>query len=480
MNIVWNGIQDKKKFMVFADVDCDGCTSCAIIYRYLKNYTDNIVYNINNGKKHGVKDYDLSLLTDIDIMIIVDSMNNVEDYKHILETGVQVIVLDHHKLCEGVEDCGIVLVSSANDYPNPQLSGAGVCWKFCKYLDELTLNDYADDLVDLATCGIIADMCEVGINNVENRAICNLGFNNQKNLGIKKINGSYEFNAQAVSFGIATLVNAACRTFQDEKAVKIFLSDDIKEVNSLIKELKQAKEIQNVEVSEKMPEIEAQYIGQENNRVLLFIIESDLDITGLVGNKLIEKYQRPLFVLRYRENTNTYAGSARGIGIDDFKTLVDSTNLAISGGHPNAFGVEFNADDKDKLITKLNKTLSNVEFVNKRDIDIQLSAGQISSNVINTLKNINRVSGEGFKPVTVMVDDIEKYTVSTMSDGKHLKINCDWFTAIKWNYSGIIEEFDNETIPKKLSFVGQLDANFFGRTYTRQLIIDDYRIEEFE
>lgn len=478
-NIVLNGVKNNKKFLVYADVDCDGCTSCAIMYRYLKSYNADVEYTINKGKKHGIKDCELSV-EQYDIIIVVDSINEADVYKPILDIGKQVVVLDHHQIPDGVSDCGVCLVSSANNYPNPQLSGAGVVWKFCKYIDEVTENNYADNLVDLAACGIIADMCSVGIDNAENRTICNLGFNNQKNVGIKKINGSYEFNAQAVSFGIATLVNAACRTFQNEQALSLFVSDDAKQINKTIKELKQLKELQNVEVADLIDDIENQYQGQENSKVLMFVIDSDLDIAGLIGNKLLEKYQRPLFVLRHRENDKTYAGSARGLGIDNFKKYVDETGLAITGGHENAFGVEFNEDDKDKLISMLNEALEDVEFVNKKDIDIQLSADQINSHIINALKNINRVSGTDFKPVTVMIDDIVDYNVGTISNGKHLKINCGEFTAIKWNYAGNISEFDNEIFPKRLSLVGQLDASFFGRTYTRQLIIDDYRIEELE
>lgn len=478
-NIVWDGIKSNKRFLVYADVDCDGCTSCAIMYHYLNSYNADVEYSINKGKKHGIKDCELSV-EPYDIIIIVDSINEADVYKPMLDMGKQIIVLDHHQIPDGVLNCGICLVSSANNYPNPQLSGAGVVWKFCKYIDEITLNNYADDLVDLAACGIIADMCGVGVDNAENRTICNLGFNNQKNIGIKKINGSYEFNAQAVSFGIATLVNAACRTFQNEQALSLFISDDTKQINKTIKELKQSKELQNNEVTDLIDDIENQYRGQEDSKVLTFVIDSDLDIAGLIGNKLLEKYQRPLFVLRHRENDKTYAGSARGIGIDDFKKYVDETELATTGGHENAFGVEFREEDRDKLISMLNEMLADVEFINKRDIDIQLSTDQINSHIINVLKNINRVSGTGFKPVTVMVDNITDYNVGTMSNGKHLKINCGEFTAIKWNYTGYISEFDNEIVPKKLSLVGQLDANFFGRTYTRQLIIDDYRIEDLE
>lgn len=446
------------------------------MYRYLKNYTDKVSCIINQGKQHGIKNFDIEQLKDVDILIIVDSMNSAEDYQRLCGTETEIIVLDHHIIEEGVLDCPITLVSSANNYGNPQLSGAGVCWKVCKYMDEQTLNNYADDLVDLATCGIIADMCEVGLENAENRAICNLGFNHQVNLGIKKINGSYEFNAQAVSFGIATLVNAACRTFQNEKALQLFISDDTKEVNRLIRELKSAKEQQNEAVIPILEDIDRQYQLQKDSKVLLFLIESDLDIAGLIGNKLLERYQRPLFVLRHKNDR--LSGSARGIGVDNFKKYVDNIGLAVAQGHEQAFGIDFAEQDKDVLIEKLNTALKDVEFVNERDVDVEISADQITPRLINVFKKTNKVSGAGFKPLNVVIKDITEYSVGTMSNGKHLKIVCDNFTAIKWNYTGNIDEFGDGIINKRLSFVGQLDANYFGKTYTMQLIIDDYKVED--
>ena len=368
-NIVWDGIKTDKQFKIHADVDVDGCTSCAIMYRYIKNFTDNVDISINKGKEHGIKNYDLSQLQNTDILIIVDSINAEEEsYHKIVDLGVQIIVLDHHIIPDTLENVEITLVSSANNYPNPNLSGAGVVWKFCKYIDYITLNDYADDLVDLASCGIVADMCNLDYNNQENRYICNLGFNNQQNLGIKKINGSYDFNSQAISFGIAPLVNAANRTEQNEKALQLFISDDKKEISNLVKTLKESKEEQNNSIKDLMPIIESQAIEQLNNKVMFFEIDTEANVAGLIGNKLLEKYKRPLFVLKHKvecdENgeiiKDIYGGSCRAIGVENFKKYVDDTNLTITGGHENAFGIEINAEFYEDFQQVINDNLQNI------------------------------------------------------------------------------------------------------------------------
>jgi single-stranded-DNA-specific exonuclease len=133
-----------ERFLVLADVDADGCSSNAIITRYLRKCGADVECVINDGKKHGAEDFDLKLLDGVDVMIIVDSLNNEPSvYKRILDTGVKLVVFDHHLPEQRLFDAGLdfVLVSSANGYPNEFLSGAGVCLKFVQYCDYQNLTD---------------------------------------------------------------------------------------------------------------------------------------------------------------------------------------------------------------------------------------------------------------------------------------------------------------------------------------------------
>lgn len=467
-NIISDGIDDNKSFWIVADVDVDGCTSGAIIYRYLYNFTHNINISINQGKEHGINDFDIKNCT-ADIVIIVDSINENECYQKFIDANKQVIILDHHIIPDNFST-DVVLVSSANNYENPELSGAGVVWKFCKYCDYMTLNDYADNLVDLTTCGLIADM--VNVTTPENRYICSEGFKNIHNKGIQKINGSYKFDSQSVSFGIAPLINAAQRMNLNEKALKLFLTDDEDEIKKIIKTLKNAKEEQNEIVFSLMEDITEQAESQIDNKVMFFVIDTNASISGLIGNKLISIYQRPIIVLK--ETDEGYAGSARGFGIDDFKFVVDSTELAWTGGHENAFGISIDRSNFRPFKEEINEILADFEFEVKQEADIQLNLLQITNELIDSFKTINLISGTGFKPLTVMVSDIVNYKVGNMSGGKHLKIVTDDITLIKWNFNGDWDEFDGRPI----SVIGGLNSSFFGRTFTKQIIIDDYIVKD--
>lgn len=475
--IILKTIEHNGHFVIFFDVDTDGNTAGTIMTRYLQNFTDKITTYINEGKKHGAEDFPLELLDNETTLIIVDSLNNnPEVYKRILSTGCQLIVCDHHIIEQRLLDAELpfCLISSANSYPNPALSGAGVVFKFCQYIDEVTWNDYSDSFWDLAAAGIIADMCDISEQSAENRYICYKGFQNQNNLAINKINGSFGFDAKAVSFGIAPLVNAACRMNENEKATKLFLSNDSKEVAALIRELKKCKENQNDTVDEQMEDLIKQGDSQLDQKCMYFFIDTDADVAGLIGNKLLEKYQRPLFILK--DCGGTYQGSMRAVGVENFAQMVNDTGIGSCMGHELAAGAFIPVNRFDEFKSKIEDTLANVEFVQSFDIDIQLDEDQITDELIKQIKEINKISGSGFPPITVMIGEVSDYEIGNMSGGKHLKISTPNVTFIKWNFNGWDDMWDLED--KEFYGVGQLDSGYFGRTYYRQLILSDFKFED--
>jgi len=489
--IITKNIENNGSFFVHFDTDTDGVSAGSIAVRWLKNHTDRVYYGINQGKEHGIAKLDLSILDGIDVLWIVDSIETkMFPYEKVLEVGVKhIIITDHHLVSKSMQKQmertgAITLVSSAVDYPNPALSGSATTWKLCAYMDWIELDDFSDDLVDLASTGLIADMVDISAESLENRYICYKGFNNQVNPALKKINGSYEFNSQAVSFGIAPLVNASNRMNENEKAVELFLSEDSKEITRLVNDLKSCKEYQNIEIADVMPILEEQAESQMDKKVMFFFVETNAEVKGLIGNKLLEKYQRPVIILGNRmeidEETgevgkHEFFGSARAVGVKDFKKYVDDTGLVSSGGHENAFGLWFDAEVLENFQNALEEALKGVEFVQETIIDIQINQEQITDDLIKQIKMLNRISGQGWPQISVMVSGIEDYEIGAMSGGKHLKLIADGGKTlfIKWNFNGNWDQFNGS-----ISAIGSLDSGCFGRTYYRQLIMNDWRVDD--
>ena len=61
-----------------------------------------------------------------------------------------------------------------SDYPNKELSGVGVTWQFCRYLDSLGGNTYANDYLDLVALGNMADM--MSMTSIETKSLIFEGF----------------------------------------------------------------------------------------------------------------------------------------------------------------------------------------------------------------------------------------------------------------------------------------------------------------
>lgn len=470
--IILDGVEAGKTFYVHYDVDVDGCTAGSIAARYLEYLGADVYVGINHGKQHGIEELDPYCIGGADIVWIVDSIQtSIEPYEELLNMGVQIIISDHHlidaDLCDEMEKRGIVLVSSAVDYANPDLSGSATTWKLCKMMDYLNLDDYADNLIDLAATGLIADMCSMS--SMENRAICNKAFSNLRNPGIKKINGSYAFVARNISFGVAPKINAANRVDKNELAMNVFLSDDEDEIAEIVKGLNDCRTEQNKIVDKIMPILQEQAEGQLDNKVMFFFIPDDTEasVSGLIGNKLLEQFQRPLFILK--KWNNEYAGSARAVGVHSFKEYCDNVGIGTAAGHENAFGFNINIEKFNEFKEAILESLKDVEFVSETSADIQLTTKQITGDLIKKLNDINRISGTGFEPITIMVES-NNYEVSSMSGGKHLKIiDESGMIFVKWNYN------EGWNFNGRFCAIGTLERAHYGKYDYLQLTIQDWK-----
>lgn len=474
-----------EKFLVLADVDVDGCSANAIMVRYLRARGADVQCVINQGKEHGAEHFDLELLKDVGVMIIVDSIDNDPSvYERILSTGVRLCVFDHHiperRLLES--DLPFVLVSSANYYPNKELSGAGVALKYVLYADHMNLEDYANEL-NLwlyGAFGLVADM--TSMNSPENRYIVYRGLKYYDHQLIKKVVGSYAFDSTAISFSVAPLVNAAMRIGQNTKAMELFLTDDEDEMDALISDLKTCREVQNGIVSELMESVSKQAEDQLNKKCMFFILPNDVDasVSGLVANKLLSQYQRPLCVLRERieldDDTgeitkHEYSGSMRAVGVSSFKEYVDSTGIGWCQGHENAAGIGVNIDEFEDFKIAIEDVLTDVEFSVQVEADIEIYANQVNEYLIRQLSAINRISGADFEPVTVLIRS-DDYQSAFMSGGKHSKFidNDSGLLLVSWN------DRTWESAPQngEIVGVGTLSKVRYGRNNYLQLTMSDY------
>ena len=150
-------IAKRNKIFIQIDSDVDGYTSAAALINYL-NYLfpgftqNNILYRIHDGKQHGI--ILETIPEDVKLVIIPDAgSNDYEQHKALKEKGIDVLVIDHHEADYISPDACIINNQTCN-YINKTLSGVGMVYKFCSYIDEVSGKNYADKLLDLTAIGL--------------------------------------------------------------------------------------------------------------------------------------------------------------------------------------------------------------------------------------------------------------------------------------------------------------------------------------
>ena len=154
-------LKENSKIGLIVDCDCDGYTSSAIFYQYLKRLKPNITidYYIHEGKAHGLEEHWEELIDrEYDLLVLPDSGSNDSVYADKLPYPI--LVLDHHLVDEEITAKNMVVINNQLSplYTNKNLSGAGVVFQFCRALDFYFQNNWANDYIDLAALGVLGDM----------------------------------------------------------------------------------------------------------------------------------------------------------------------------------------------------------------------------------------------------------------------------------------------------------------------------------
>ena len=252
------------------------------------------------------------------------SSNDYDEHKALADIGVDVLVIDHHE-ADKISENACIINNQLCDYPTKSLSGVGMVYKFCCYLDELLNNDYADQFLDLVALGMVADMMD--LRDFETRHLITRGLNQIRNPYFKGMiaKQEYQLNGEITPFGvafyIAPYVNATIRMGTQDEKLMLFESMLDYRGYELIPSTKRGckgqqetrveqacrncTNIKNRQTKARDAALETieRIIKEKNlleNKILaikLDSFEADKNLTGLIANQLMAKYQRPVLLL---------------------------------------------------------------------------------------------------------------------------------------------------------------------------------------
>ena len=336
-------------------------------------------------------------------------------------------------------------------------------YKFCKLLDDKLAINYADDYLPYVAIGMIADRADL-CNSPQSRYLvfkglatmykreCNSTFINML-LDAQSYSMSNKVTLTTIAFYIAPLINSLIRLGTMEQKEILFKAmcdskDTIERkvrgkglVNITIQEYT-IKDMQSLHRKQtKLTEEECillyeQIAHCQLDKLPMLIVNADSvdgSMTGLLANKLVSIYKKPVFLMR--KKGNSLYGSARNFdkfGIVDLKKWCDGTGLfKLAQGHANAFGVMIDSNNINELFALISQ-LKVDAYVHS--VFGEYDASSLSGEVIKNIGAYDYVWGSGI--------DEPLFVVKGMSVNK-------WNISLKGAKQNIIEfQYKNFNITK--------------------------------
>ena len=515
VKILVGAIARGDKVLIQIDSDCDGYTSAAYFINYLNRLfpgfvQSNIYYRIHTGKQHGI--IVDTVPEDVKLVVALDSSSNdYEEHRLLKERGIDVLVIDHHE-ADQISENAVVINNQLCDYPTKSLSGVGMVYKFCSYMDELLNVDYADDYLDLVALGMVADMMD--LRDFETRHLITRGLENIRNPYFKGMvdKQAYSLKDQitptGVAFYIAPYVNATIRMGTQEEKLMLFESMLDYRGYELVPSTKRGcKGQQETRVEQacrnctniKNRQTKARDAALENieriikeqnllaNKILAVKLDSfaaDRNLTGLIANQLMGKYQRPVLLLNKTEDG--WEGSGRGYDkskFDNFREFLNESGLVMyAEGHANAMGVGITDPNFATFMEYSNQALAEFDFTPCYKVDFIFNGNNFRGKDIVEIAELKSLWGQGVGEPLVAIEHINVYSgnVTLMSADRNptLKITLPNGTSlIKFKSSKEeYEKFSSSVGCITINVVGKCERNVWNGTVTPQIIIEDYEI----
>lgn len=397
----FNSTKEVKKIGILVDDDADGFSSAAATIKLLKfHFVHDIIPIFHDSKSHGLSgEIEKIINTEVDLIIIPDAgSNDFKEQIYLLERGIQVLIIDHHEidnqekieeLYEKYPDKYAIINNQLhkNGEVNKNFVGVGMVYMFAKYLDVMYDEDFADELLDIVALGQIADASDISdyeIHHIVRRGIDEMKNGLMKEAFSDKLDCLEKVAPINLSFKIIPFINAVTRVGTVEEKLELIkgLSDYWNHEEKIVIEKRRKNKItgkfnkvkeewtpyaieldnltkirnrQNKEIKKIEPiAIENSFEGT----IVIAPLSNDVityrSITGLIANKVAQKFQKPTLML-VENNDGTYSGSARGCEkvFKDFRQWCLETGLfELAQGHDNAFGVVITKENLAKLIER--------------------------------------------------------------------------------------------------------------------------------
>lgn len=357
------------------------------------------------------------------------------------------------------------------------------------------------------------------IRSQETKTLINFGFKNFKNpflYGMKeKQNYSLkgELTPTGVAFYVVPFINAMVRSgTMDEKLIlfEAMLSwmafkevpstkrghheSDTEKIYEQAVRIASNVKARQTKAQDEAVEVMKKKIENENlldHKVLMFLMEPgqiDKNIAGLIANKIMAKYQRPVCILTKVTDGDriSYQGSARGCsktGVTEFKNICAATGECMyEAGHEGAFGLGILKDNIPAFIEKTDAALKDITDEAIYYVDAIWQANSDHSNEILDIANMNHLWGQGIDEALIAIEHLRvSPDIVNVYTKRGITIKITSPTGLSLLLFNAKEEDrnklkDNNTGYVELNIVGSCNKNEWMGSISPQIFITDYEI----
>ncbi len=406
----------QEKVLIHGDYDVDGITGAAILslaftqagilHETFLPERKKDGYGVNFGAIEKAAKEGVRLLVTVDCGISAG-----EQIRKAREAGVEAIILDHHQIpTEGLPPAHAILnpIQESCAYPFKELSAGGLAFKLAQAL----LGGESSEYFDLATLSTIADLAPL---RGENRIIVKEGLrqlSQRKRMGIKALAQtaslrSREIKTSHVGFMLGPRINASGRMSSALTALRLLLTTNEREAQSLAQILEAENRQRQVEekkvLNEALAEVERIHNFTRDRIVVVGKEGWHAGVIGIVASRLVERYHRPALVIALEGGKGK--GSGRSIrSFHLFNALNAARECLIEfGGHEQAAGFSVEADKIGLLQKKLNEHAQAVypaeTFLKPIDIDLEISLSDLAPRFLKELELLEPFGIGNPKPV---------------------------------------------------------------------------------
>ena len=496
INRICKALDDKEKICIYGDYDVDGITSVSALYLYLKHFTNNIYYHIPDrfSQGYGVSENAIKKIADMGctLIITVDTgISAFDEIKFASANNIDVVVTDHHE-CQSILPDAVAVVNPKRPdslYPFSKLAGVGVVYKLISAIDIKLGITYADDYLDLVAIGTIADIMPL---IDENRYIVKKGIEKMQtrpNMGLKSLVDmcltSPTITAASIGFAVAPRINAAGRMSDAEIAVKLFITDDRCETNSIAEHLcklnTERQKIENSIYNEAISIIEKQNLDQKYNALVLWSENWHSGVIGIVASRIKDKYNKPTVLFSIGDFAK---GSGRSVApFNLYKAFDDCRDLLLQfGGHKYAAGVLLETgrlhEFRDKLSESVCKLKNSATASKTIDIECELDYSEVMLATAEEISSLQPYGKNNDIPL-FCIRNVKINDIFPTTNNKHLRIRfCINDKLITGFYFGVSPLNFDYREGDLVDIVCELTVNEYKNYTSVQLILRDMRYNQ--